>query len=150
MITFWWCSYQKLLLLKLCYQFIKFTLFAHTPTKKKKKNMWSQIDIQHNNKKGIHWSKELSTESVWSFLKIPFCPITWAALGACTKAFSRAAFHSYKSSIVSACKTNKKVVCQHASGVYSYFCPIFFGLGQVFQKSSLCLSHSNMIQNPSS
>lgn len=73
----------------------------------KQKNMWSQIDIQQDNK-GIHWSKELSTESVWSFLKIPFCPITWAALGACPKAFSSAAFHSYKSSIVSACKTNKK------------------------------------------
>jgi hypothetical protein len=47
-------------------------------------------------------------ESVVSFLKIPLCPITRAALGACARACSRAVFHSNKSSDVSALRVNAR------------------------------------------
>lgn len=52
--------------------------------------------------KNEHWLKDPSIESVVSFLKIPLCPMTRAALGACARACSRAVFHSNKSSDVSA------------------------------------------------
>lgn len=53
-------------------------------------------------KNTIHGSSEASIDSVVSFWNIPFCPIATAALGACAKALSNAAFHSNRSSEVSA------------------------------------------------
>lgn len=55
--------------------------------------------------KNSPWSEEASTTLPWSFLNIPFWPITRAALGALDKASSSAVFQSYKSSDVSACDT---------------------------------------------
>jgi hypothetical protein len=52
--------------------------------------------------KNKHWWKDPSIASFVSFRNIPFCLITRAGLGACARASSRAVFHSYKSSDVSA------------------------------------------------
>lgn len=52
----------------------------------------------------IHCSTGASALSVWSFFRVPFCPTESVELGACATAFSRAAFHSCKSSVVSAWK----------------------------------------------
>jgi len=43
-----------------------------------------------------------------SLRNIPLCPITRAAFGACARASSSAAFHSNKSSEVSACILGKR------------------------------------------
>lgn len=60
----------------------------------------------------IHWWKDPSIVSFVSVLKIPLCPITRAALGACARACSRAVFHSYKSSDVSAWNWDQGTYCQ--------------------------------------
>lgn len=63
--------------------------------------------LKHHYKGSLHWSREPSLESVWSFPKIPFCPIVLAPLGAFAKAFSSASFHSCRSFEVSACRSKR-------------------------------------------
>lgn len=75
------------------------------------------------NETNRHCSKEPSFVSTTSSRNIPLCPVKSVAadvcakvfssaaapLGACAKAFSRAVFHSNKSSEVSACAERKNV-----------------------------------------
>jgi hypothetical protein len=56
--------------------------------------------------------------------KIPLCPITRAAFGACARACSSAAFHSNKSSDVSAYITHKRaIIHDNSQKWHSYFAP---------------------------
>lgn len=64
----------------------------------------SKIIVVEEQGRYWHWWKEPSDVlvSFVSLLNIPLCPMTRAALGACARACSRAVFHLYKSSEVSA------------------------------------------------